>query len=373
MERTLPKPRGERVIEDPSLLAHGRYGTDDMGDISGPEKNVRCILDSQVAAVGLLSELYPVIVPPAHAAELRRAASKVDMKRVMELEEQKGHDVIAVNMAWEEQVEIEDAKAHINKIRTSADSTETAKALQCKAAIPVIANSLENLRDITLERALEWSDTVNMETTHLYDAAPAVAGRPFAFYAEMLQSDIDFLGWVFVNSLVGKWADATGNHHSAKALGIDGMELQKKYCEKLGIKHMIAPAQIPGREFPMDVIYALLRSSVTMDNLAHYIRMGRGDDMGIFRFSPKKGIKGSSAMPHKDVKGGNPTAEEQTESYRNFMIGAIATAAASCRFDYCRDLSGSASDRIIFEDALKWGDHVIRNLASVAYRLELNI
>jgi adenylosuccinate lyase len=149
---------------------------------------------------------------------------------------------------------------------------------------------------------------------------------------------------------------------------MDGLMLEDEYCGKLGLNHMDASAQIPAREYLADVIYVLARNAETMGNLANYIRTGRGDDAGIFKFPRKK--KGSTAMPHKDAKGGNPSVEEQTESSANYMRGALGTSLSSCKFDYARDLSGSASDRIIFEDAFNWGDFVVRRLANIVYKLE---
>ncbi|MBI2543510.1 MAG: hypothetical protein HYW24_04990 [Candidatus Aenigmarchaeota archaeon] len=369
-DRTMPKSRGK---VDPSLLAHGRYGTDDMADIWGPEKTYQFSLDSQSVAVETLSDLYPEIVPPSHKQELKEAASLdvIDPARIREIEDKVRHDVVAINTAWGEKVS-PGAAAHVGKARTSADTTETAKALQFKRSIEVIVDSLENLRDITLEKGMEWIDQIHMDQTHLYDALPTFAGRPLMFYAEMLQSDLNLFSYVYENSIKGKWADATGNHHSAVDLGIDGIKLQEKYCERLRIGYMMAPAQIPGREFITDIVYALARSAETMRNLAFYIAWGMGDDVDIFRDMDPKKRKGSSAMPHKDRKGGNRIVEEQTESLSNFMRGALTTSLSSCTFRYGRDLSGSASDRIMLEDAFKFTDHVTRNLASVVFYLGLN-
>lgn len=120
-------------------------------------------------------------------------------------------------MALEEVIS-DEAKSFVNMARTSADTTQTAKALQLKAALEVIATSVENLRDILLDKSMEWKDIPAMDTTHLYDALPTTAGRPFAHYAEMLQSGLDRLKYIYENSLVGKRGDATGNHHAAEVL-----------------------------------------------------------------------------------------------------------------------------------------------------------
>jgi len=371
---TKPKSLGVDSAKDSQFLAHGRYGTDDMIKIWGAEKTFQYILDSQATAVKVMSDLYPDIVPTEDAEEICNKAvigKIIDPNRIRELEEKTGHDVIAINTALGEVVS--KGREHINKARTSADSTETAKALQLKQSLEIIIDSLENLRDITIEKATsdEFIQPF-MDTTHLYDALPTLAGRPLIFYTEMLQSDLNLLAFFYKNSIYGKWADATGNHHQAKDLEIDGIELQEKYCKSFGIKNMIANAQIPGREFIADIAYGMARTAETIGNLAFYIALGKSDDWGVFIDTNPKKRKGSSAMPHKDAKGGNPTTEEQTESFTNYMRGVMSCALSSCKFKYGRDLSGSASDRINLEDMFKFGDHVIRRLASTVYYLGLN-
>ena len=316
MATTQPKPTGIDENTDPSLLCHGRYGTDDMIGVWGPENTFQYSLDAQSKSIETLSDMHPDIVPPEHAKELIDNANlkSTSPQRIREVEAKKRHDVIAINTAWDEVVSPE-AGSHINKTRTSADTTETAKGMQIKESYEIVIDSLENLRDITLEKAVDWIGVVSMNTSHLYDALPSVAGRPFAFYGEMLHEGIKFLAHLYENSIFGKWGDATGNHHSATALDADGMKLQEEYCKRLGLRHMKAPAQIPGREFLSHIVYGMGVAAQTMYGLADYIAWGRSDDVGIFKVP--RGNKGSAAMPHKDAKGGNPTIEEQTESFVN--------------------------------------------------------
>jgi len=369
---TVYKERNISASTNPALLAHGRYGTAEMIEIFGAECTFQFSLDAQAAAVKTMSELYPEVVPSAHADEIASKAKLgiIDPQRIREIEANVGHDVIAINTSLEEKVSKE-AAADINKARTSADTTETAKALQLKRALEVYIDSVENLRDIVLEKAIRWT-APHVDTTHLLDALPTLAGRPLMFYAEMLQSDLDHLAYVYKYSVKGKWSDATGNHHSATTLGIDGMKLQEKYCRRLEIGFMDASAQIPGREFIADVVYSIVRTAATMASLSFYVRNGKGDDVDIFLDVSSKQRKGSSAMPHKDIKGGNPTVEEQVESFFKLALGELVTSVSTIPFTYARDLSGSASDRIILEDLFKFGDHVARELARTVYFLGLN-
>lgn len=371
--KTKPKPRfpGD-FIPDPATLAAGRYGTYEMIQILGPEKTFDYSLSVQGQASRTLSKLHPDIVPSNLAQEIYSKANIncVDSNRIRELEAKGSHDVIAINTALEEQLS-QEARPHVNKARTSADTTETAKACQLKNSLEVIADSVENLRDITIEKSLEWKDVPHMDCTHLYDALPTVAGRPFAHYAEMLQSDLRFLKFVYDNSLVGKWGDATGNHHSAVALGISGIKLQEEYCKDLGIGFMDAAAQTPGMEFNADIAFAIARIGETMNNLAKYIAWGRSDDVNVFVNAEPKRKKGSSAMPHKDAKNGNPDVEEQVMSDRNYLVGNLVTAMMNCEFPYARNLSASANNRINLEDGFKFLDHNIRRLANTVYWLGL--
>ncbi len=373
MERTLPKAlHPEGLTPDPKDLAAGRYGTFEMIRIWGPERTFDCLLRVQSQAAVTLSRLHPDIVPPEHATEIAEKANLhyVNPQRIRDLEKKTGHDIIAVNTALEEVVSRE-AAAHINKAKTSADTTQPARALQLRASLEVVIDSVENLRDIVIEKALAWKDIPHMDQTHLYDALPTVVGRPFAHYAEMLQSNLEILRFACEHSIIGKWSDATGNHHSARALGIDGIALEEAYCKDLGLGHMVAAAQLPGLEFEADIVYALARTGETLSNLAEYVAMGRGDDRNIFiNGSPKK-KKGSSAMPHKDAKNGNPTTEEQVESVRNKMRGWMTTALSNCRMPYARNLAASANSRIDFEDGFKFLDHGIRNLAETVYWLDV--
>jgi adenylosuccinate lyase len=368
-ERTKPRkrfPDGEK--EDPNFLAAKRYGTHEMAKIWGAEQTFEYSLRVQGQAALTISKLHPDIIPPEIAAEIAEKASLkyIDPNRIRELEAAGGHDVIAINKALEEVVSPQ-AGIHINKGKTSADTTQPARGLQLMASLEVIAGTMENLRDIVIERSVEFANVPHMDVTHGYDALPTVLGRPFAYHAEMLQSGLNVLRFAYANSLFGKFADATGNHHSATALGINGVELQKVYCADLGLRFMDAPAQIPGLEFEADVTYAMARLTETANNLAKFISWGRTDDVNIFiNASPKK-QKGSSAMPHKDAKNGNPDVEEQTMSLRNYFQGNMMTALANCDMPYARNLAASANSRINLETGFKFADHTLRRLASTVY------
>lgn len=373
IKKTKPLPRFSEwkwvQASDPAW----RYWTEDMAKIWGPENTINLSLEIQWKSAQVLAKLYPNIVSKKDADEIYKVATSgnVSIDRIKEIESKIHHDVIAINTALWEQVS-QWAQAHINKAKTSADTTQPARALQFKQSLEVIIKSVENLRDIMCEKAIEWKEIPFMDTTHLYDALPTTAGRPFAHYIEMLESDLQFIKYVYNNSIKWKWWDATWNHHSATALWIDGIKLQKELCDEIWVWYMDASAQIPWLEFEMDIQYVMARLTETMNNIAKFIALWRSDDVNIFiNWNPKK-HKWSSAMPHKDAKNGNPIVEEQTMSLRNYMLWNLVTAGMNCEMPYARNLAASANARINFEDGFKFLDHGIRRLAETVYWLKLN-
>lgn len=371
--KTLPIPRYPSwIIAKPAELSAWRYWTEDMARIWWPEETFNLSLKVQWISAQVLSGLHPDIVPTNEAEEIFNIATgwTIDPDRIRAIEKSTGHDVIAINTSLEEQLSI-GAKTHINKWKTSADTTQPVRALQLKYALNVIILVTENFRDILCEKAMEWRDIPYMDVTHLYDALPTTAGRPLAYYIEMIQSNLEKLKEVYNNSIIWKWWDATGNHHSATALWINGIELQKKFSQTLWVWYMDAAAQIPWLEFEFDVFFVMSRLTETLNNIAKFIALWRSDDVNVFiNASPHK-KKWSSAMPHKNAKNWNPTTEEQVMSLRNYMLWNLVTAWMNSEVPYARNLAGSSNARINFEDGFKFLDHVIRNFAKTIYWIDI--
>lgn len=118
--KTQPKPRfPEGHKPDPSTLAAGRYGTFEMGKIWGPEQTFEYSLNVQGKSAKILSRLHPDIVPKKEAEKINKKASLkyIDPNRIRDLEDQTGHDVIAINTALEE-ILSHDAATHVHKLKT---------------------------------------------------------------------------------------------------------------------------------------------------------------------------------------------------------------------------------------------------------------
>ena len=106
-------------------------------------------------------------------------------------------------------------------------------------------------------------------------------------------------------------------------------------------------SQIIPRDIYLDYFYAILKVVLAVEKIAYDIRIYSIDGINEMAEPFRKGQKGSSAMPHKK----NPILSENicglTRLYKSYM----QTAIDNCLTMLERDISHSASERIIFKDA----------------------
>src|ERR1019366_116704 len=108
-------------------------------------------------------------VVPQEAAVLLRQHARFEVARILEIEKEVKHDVIAFTTAVAESIA---AAGHAEASRwlhyglTSNDVVDTAQALQLKQASGILLRGLESLRAVLGRRALEFRDTVQIGRTH---------------------------------------------------------------------------------------------------------------------------------------------------------------------------------------------------------------
>ncbi|HLD42763.1 MAG TPA: lyase family protein [Candidatus Nanoarchaeia archaeon] len=355
---------------DSQELAAGRYGTEEMCGVFNSTSTVQGILDQVALSTKVVSKNYPEITPEENAQRIAEKATIgfVSPEAAHQEEATTHHDVIAVTNILSKQLLPED-KPHVGRFKTSADSTETAKGSSLKTSLDVYIPRLEDLRDILIEKAVEGRDIITMAQSHELDAVAESFGKVFVHFAERIQFRVDTLAYHYKNSLFGKWSDATGSYHNTVATGVDGRKLESDLMERLGLRSMIAASQTPPREALCDIGSAVAISMATLASIAREIKKQKSDDVDTLWEVVDEGTKGSSAMPHKDIKGGNPSMEERIRSLSHMASGYTATLYATADMAYARDLEGSASDRIVLGDLFKIADYAAKLTANILLRL----
>ncbi len=348
-----------------------RYGTKEMVNVFGESSRLQAMLDVEATVSGVISALYPEKVPKRAADEIRKKASVkyVKIQRVRELEAETHHDVMSVVKALAEQCE-GDAGGYVHYSLTSADVTESAKALQLKRGLELLISHVEDLRDVCIEKAHSWREIPCIVRTHGAHAVPGVFGLPLAYFAYCLERSADRLFNDYNTCLEGKVSGAVGAFNVLTDEGIDGFEVQKRVFKKLGIKPAVVASQVPPRE---DIGYVLCDVAVlcgTLSNVAEYVRTMRRTEIGELRELGETGQVGSSTMPHKDVFGGNPFVEERICSIARVVRGFAAGAVESVEMDYARDLKASLMDRVAIPESFVLADYAIMLTKNIIERVE---
>src|SRR5690349_12920153 len=144
-----------------------RYTRPQMGNIWTDENRFRIWLEIELLATEKQEGLG--IIPKGTIKNIRDKA-KFDTKRVLEIEEETRHDVIAFLTNVAEYVGEESRFIHLGM--TSSDVVDTAFSVQCKQAGQLLLAGIDALIDALAERAKEHKHTPMIGRTHGIHAEP---------------------------------------------------------------------------------------------------------------------------------------------------------------------------------------------------------
>ncbi|MFZ9753978.1 MAG: lyase family protein, partial [Cyanobium sp.] len=147
-----------------------RYTLPAMGRIWSEEAKFQSWLDVEIAATAANVELGRV---PAEALETIRAKARFEVERILEIEAEVRHDVIAFLTNVNEHVG--DAGRYIHVGMTSSDVLDTGLALQLKASVALLRQELDDLAMALRELARAHKNTVMIGRSH------AIHGEPITF------------------------------------------------------------------------------------------------------------------------------------------------------------------------------------------------
>ena len=147
-----------------------RYTLPDMGNLWSEEAKFQSWLDVEIAATEANCELGRV---PAEAVATIKAKAKFSVGRILEIEAEVRHDVIAFLTNVNEHVG--DAGRYIHVGMTSSDVLDTGLALQMKASVALLRAELDLLADALRALAREHKGTVMIGRSH------AIHGEPISF------------------------------------------------------------------------------------------------------------------------------------------------------------------------------------------------
>ena len=303
-------------------------------------------------------------IPKEAAEEIDKARKIVKIERVKEIDEEIHHDLMAMVKALAEQCE-GDAGKYIHLGATSYDIEDTAFALQLREALNYIEASLKTLLMELLKIIEEKKALVCIGRTHGQHAIPTTYGMRFGVWAYEIDRHLERISEVLKRISFGKMSGAVGTMAS---FGENGIELQNKVMKELNLNPVLIANQIVQRDRQAEVILLTALIGQTLAKIARENRILQRNEIAEM-FEPfKKNQVGSSTMPHKR----NPHKSERICSLARIVKSNVIPALDNIILEDERDLTNSASERVIFAENFIFLDFMIKELTKNIQGLEFD-
>ncbi|EFA69181.1 adenylosuccinate lyase [Cylindrospermopsis raciborskii S07] len=331
-----------------------RYTLPEMGNLWSESYKLQTWLQVEIAVCEAQGELGYI---PLAAVDEIKAKAKFDPKRVLEIEAEVRHDMIAFLTNVNEYVG--DAGRYIHLGLTSSDVLDTALALQLVASLDLLCQKVENLIQAIRIKAHEHRYTVMIGRSHGIHAEPITFGFKLAgWLAEVLRHQ-ERLQLLRKNVAVGKISGAVGTYANIEP------RVEAIACAKLGLKPDTASTQVISRDIHAEFVQQLALLAASIERFAVEIRNLQKTDVLEVEEYFSKGQKGSSAMPHKR----NPIRSERLTGMARLVRSHAGAALENVALWHERDISHSSVERVMLPDACILTDFMLHEIIDLITNL----
>jgi adenylosuccinate lyase len=333
-----------------------RYSRKEIKNIWADENRYKIWLDIELAAAEAMEKLK--IIPKGVVKKVRSKA-KIDVTRILKIEETVKHDVIAFLTSITEKAGKEARFLH--KGMTSSDVLDTCFNLQLKQSGEILLKDIKILLVSIKKQAIKHKKTLCIGRSHGIHAEPITFGlKMLTFYQEFLrnkkrlESSIDEISTCAISGAVGTFAN------------IDS-KVENFVAKKLKLKIEPISTQIIPRDRHAQFFSTLGIIASSIERFAVEIRhLQRTEVLEVEEFFGKK-QKGSSAMPHKK----NPILSENLTGLARMVRSSVIPALENVALWHERDISHSAVERNIGPDATITLDFALSRLNGVVKNLNI--
>ena len=312
-----------------------RYTNPEMGNIWSDQAKYQTWLNVEIAACEANCKLGKI---PQSAMETIRTKAKFKPERILEIEEEVRHDVIAFLTNVNEYVG--DAGRYIHVGMTSSDVLDTGLALQLKSSVKLLRKELLLLEEAIRDLASQHKKTVMIGRSHAIHGEPITFGFKLAgWLAETLRNK-DRLNSLEKDISVGQISGAMGTYANTDP------EIERITCELLDLECDTASTQVISRDRHANYVQILALIGSSLDRFSTEIRNLQRTDVLEVEENFAKGQKGSSAMPHKR----NPIRSERVSGLSRVLRSYVVAALENVALWHERDISHSSNERLMLPD-----------------------
>lgn len=331
-----------------------RYTRPEMGAIWTEQNKYQAWLEVEILACEAWAELGDI--PKEDVAKIRENAS-FDVNRILEIEQETRHDVVAFTRAVSETLGEERKWVHYGL--TSTDVVDTALSYLIKQANDILRKDIVNFIDIIATKAKEHKHTVMMGRTHGVHAEPTTFGLKLGLWYEEMKRNLERFEAAAKVIETGKMSGAVGTYAN-----IDP-RVEQYVCDKLGLAASPISTQTLQRDRHAQYLGALALIATSIEKFATEIRGLQKSETREVEEAFAKGQKGSSAMPHKR----NPIGSENMVGMSRLMRGYMVTAYENVALWHERDISHSSAERVILPDATITLNYMLNRFGKIVKNL----
>jgi len=333
-----------------------RYSRKEIRNIWTDKNKYKIWLDIELASAEAMEKLN--IIPKGVVKKIKSRA-KIDVARILKIEESVKHDVIAFLTSINEKAGKEARFLH--KGMTSSDVLDTCFSLQLKKSGEILLNDIKILLVSIKKQAIKHKKTLCIGRSHGIHAEPITFGlKMLTFYQEFLrnkkrlENSIIEISICAISGAVGTFAN------------IDP-RVESYVAKKLKLKVEPISTQIIPRDRHAQFFSTLAIIASSIERFATEIRhLQRTEVLEVEEFFGKK-QKGSSAMPHKK----NPILSENLTGLARMVRSSVIPALENVALWHERDISHSAVERNIGPDATVTLDFALTRLNGVVKNLNI--
>ena len=333
-----------------------RYSRKEIKKIWDDYNKYSIWLDIELAAAEAMEKFN--IIPKGIVKKVKSKA-KINVKRILQIEEKVKHDVIAFLTSITEKAG-KDAK-YLHKGMTSSDVLDTCFNLQLKQSGEILLKDLDELLKSIKRQAIKHKYTLCIGRSHGIHAEPITFGlKMLSFYQEFhrnkkrLINSIQEISTCAISGAVGTFANVDPR-------------IEKYVAKKLNLSIEPISTQIIPRDRHAQYFSTLAIIASSVERLAVEIRhLQRTEVLEVEEFFGKK-QKGSSAMPHKK----NPILSENLTGLARLIRSSVIPALENVVLWHERDISHSSVERNIGPDATVALDFALTRLSNVIKNLNI--
>jgi len=333
-----------------------RYSRKELKDIWEDKNRFTIWLEIELAAAEAM-EKFKII--PKGVVKKVKSRAKINVKRILDIEKNVKHDVIAFLTSITEKAGKE--ARYLHKGMTSSDVLDTCFSIQLKQSGNILIKDIDELLVSIKKQAKKHKYTLCIGRSHGIHAEPITFGlKMLTFYQEFirnkkrLKNSIEEISTCAISGAVGTFANVDPR-------------VENYVARKLKLKPEPISTQIIPRDRHAQFFSTLAIIASSIERFAVEIRhLQRTEVLEVEEFFGKK-QKGSSAMPHKK----NPILSENLTGLARLIRASVIPALENVALWHERDISHSAVERNIGPDTTVTLDFALKRLSNVVKNLNV--